>query len=167
MSNLAHRGQDLIGISEFVPITNNSYSIEKKEKRKQQSNFGDDKMLIPDEENSNNYSKYEYHDMYEKLDRIAELNNKINPVVKYTQLNKDLIDNIKNFKLKELDSNFDTFLENKIDSDKIHKTYVSNTKQNYYNNEELTKYDSSMENKDKIKNEFKNENIFIKDESCV
>ena len=80
MSNLAHRGQDLIGISEFVPITNNSYSIEKKEKRKQQSNFGDDKMLIPDEENSNNYSKYEYHDMYEKLDRIAELNNKINQI---------------------------------------------------------------------------------------
>jgi len=166
ISNLAQRGQDLIGISEFVPITNNSHSIEKKEIRKNLSNL-EDKMTIQEDQNLNNYSKFEYNDMYEKLDRIAELNNKINPVVKYTQLNKDLNDNFKNFKIKEVESNYENFPDSKIDSDFIHKTYISNAKRNYFNDEEVMNYDSSLENKDKLKSEFKNEKIFIKDESGV
>lgn len=114
----------MIGISEFVPITNNSYSPPEKRDGKQ---YEMNENLFDSNNEKEVSLDSQYPNMFAKLDKIAELNNRINPVVKYKTLNKELSDKLKDYR-KEDPTHLDTFIHNGIDSDIDNKPIYSRDK---------------------------------------
>ena len=110
-----------------MPIINNSYSIENKNKQ-----FKNNEVVnfITENNYDMNDDSDDFPDMYAKLEKIEALNNKINPLMRFQKIKNNHIDDL---------SLLDNFLQDGKDFDKnqknIEKEVIDKNAHNYNYNE--------------------------------